>query len=149
MGAWASGEPTAWRCVTALQQVWRDSSNGCNDIGPCPGLRRFFGLLVRLGWLLRVAPHVGRLWILTTIYIEIYTVFAHDRSNGRKCAILSVVMQSVDKQGVSVRNGILWFQINRSALRNMPNRATIHGLSSLDTWPFEVRLGRYRNSKHA
>lgn len=23
--------------------------NGCNDIGPCPGLRRFFGLLVRLG----------------------------------------------------------------------------------------------------
>ena len=86
---------------------------------------------------------------MATIYIEIYTVFAHDRSNGRKCAILSVIMQPVDKQDVSVRGGILWLQINRSALRNMPNRGAIHGLSSLDTWRFEVRLGRYRNSKHA
>ena len=85
----------------------------------------------------------------STNYIEIYTVFAHDRSIGRKCAILGVIMQPVDKQDVSARSGILWLQINRSALRNMPNRATIHGLSSLDTWPFEVRLGRYRNSKHA
>ena len=86
---------------------------------------------------------------MATIYIEIYIVFLHDRSVGRKYAILSTITQPIGVQRVSARREIFGGRTIQTALRNMPNRATIHGLSSLVTWPFDVRMDRYRNAKDA
>ena len=86
---------------------------------------------------------------MPTIYIGIYMVFLHDRSVGRKYAILSTITQPLGVQRVSARRGIFGGLTIQTALRNMPNRAAIHGLSSLVTWPFDVRKGRYRNAKDA
>ena len=86
---------------------------------------------------------------MPTIYIGIYIVFIHDRSVGRKYAILSTITQPVGAQRVSARREIFGGRTIQTVLRNMPNRAAIHGLSYLVTWPFEVRMGRYRNAKHA
>lgn len=86
---------------------------------------------------------------MPTIYIEIYMVFIHDRSVGRKYAILSTITQPVGAQRVSARREIFGGRTIQTALRNMPNRAAIHGLSSLVAWPFEVRMDRYRNAKDA
>ena len=86
---------------------------------------------------------------MPTIYIGIYIVFIHDRSVGRKYAILSTITQHLGAQRVSVRREIFGGRTIQTALRNMPNRAAIHGLSSLVTWSFEVRKGRYRNAKDA
>ena len=86
---------------------------------------------------------------MPTIYIEIYIVFLHDRSVGRKYVILSTITQPIGAQRVSARRKIFGGRTIQTALRNMPNRAMIHGLSSLVTWSFEVRKGRYRNAKDA
>ena len=92
---------------------------------------------------------MGDMRIMATNYSEIYMVFGNDEKIGRKYAILSTLTQQPDNQQVIAKRKILTFRIDHSTLRNMPNRVTKRGLSCLETWSFEVRLGRYRNSKDA
>ena len=85
--------------------------------------------------------------MIATNYIEIYIVRGYDEKNGRKYAILTVLTQIFDSQQVSTERGSLGRREELSALRKMPNRGTKQGLSCLETWRFEVRLGSYRKTK--
>ena len=85
--------------------------------------------------------------MIATNYIEIYIVRDNDEKIGRKYAILTVPTQFIDSQQVIRERGYLGRREELSALRKMPNRGTKQGLSCLETWPFEVRLGSYRKTK--
>ena len=85
--------------------------------------------------------------MIATNYIEIYIVRGYDEKIGRKYEILTVLTQNIDSQQVSTERGSLGRREELSALRKMPNRGTKQGLSRLETWPFEVRLGSYRKTK--
>ena len=85
--------------------------------------------------------------MIATNYIEIYIVRGNDEKIGRKYAILTVLTQIIDSQQVIKERGYLGRRGEQSALRKMSNRGTKQGLSCLETWPFEVRLGSYRKTK--
>ena len=85
--------------------------------------------------------------MIATNYIEIYIVRGYDEKIGRKYEILTVLTQIIDSQQVSTERGSLGRREELSALRKMPNRGTKQGLSRLETWRFEVRLGSYRKTK--
>ena len=85
--------------------------------------------------------------MIATNYIEIYIVRGYDEKIGRKYAILAVLTQIIDSQQIITERGCLGRREELSALRKMPNRGTKQGLSCLETWPFEVRLGSYRKTK--
>lgn len=86
--------------------------------------------------------------MIATNYIEIYIVRGNDEKIGRKFAILTVPTYIIDSQQVIAERGYLGRREELSALRKMPNRGTKLGLSCLETWPFEVRLGSYRKTKN-
>ena len=87
--------------------------------------------------------------IMATNYIGNYSIGGDDGRIGRKYAILSTIAQSSNSQQVTATGKNSTFLAGHFALRNMPNRGTIHGLSSRGTWPFELRLGRSRKTKDA
>ena len=85
--------------------------------------------------------------MIATNYIEIYIVRGNDEKIGRKYAILTVITQITDRQQVITERGNLGRREEQSRPRKMPNRGTKQGLSRLETWRFEVRLGSYRKTK--
>ena len=92
---------------------------------------------------------MGGMRIMATIYIEIYSLGGDDERFWPKYAILNATTQLSDNQSVIAIRIIFAAHASRSALRYMPNRGATDGLSRRDTWPFEGRLGRYRNTKDA
>ena len=85
--------------------------------------------------------------MIATNYIEIYIVRGYDEKIGREYAILAVLMQIIDSQQVITERRYQGLREEQSTPRKMPNRGTKQGLSSLETWRFEVRLGSYRKTK--
>ena len=85
--------------------------------------------------------------MIATNYIEIYIVRGYDEKIGRKYEILTVLTQNIDSQQVITERRYQGLRKEQSALQKMPNRGTKQGLSCLETWPFEVRLGSYRKTK--
>ena len=87
--------------------------------------------------------------IMATNYIGNYSIGGDDGRIGRKYAILSTIAQSSNSQQVTATGKNSTFLAGHFALRNMPNRGTIHGLSSRGTGGVELQLSKTRKTKDA